>query len=391
MKGSYKDNIFILMFLSGIVFSLTALNGCVAAKQASVTTPIKIKGKKEILVARNIGRGGNIYHPNWCGNNALLYEGDNIGIEIIDFITKKRFQISETSNNTALNCSPDGRWVLYESYSIIKTEKQGDLSYSEYVKKSSEVGSTARYIYRQEVSTGRKERVAVAGIDEGGSYEAISPDGTKILLGNKHLLNTDIYLPEWEPAWFSNDSWERYDTRWFADSLGVVNFRHNPNRICVEFFGKDGWGKCFELDLKYKDNIYGLLLDKDGRIYFQIGSGYLDASGIYSVYRCEIKERQLECKKVAEERKGGSPSAILPNGDLILSDDCIRRAVSWHAEGECVADRRYGDIEYASIFPVGVSPNGRWLAFHRYHNELKMSRGWLLRPADLFVIDLKND
>ncbi|NIQ05811.1 MAG: hypothetical protein GWO20_08835, partial [Candidatus Korarchaeota archaeon] len=109
MKGSYKDNIFILMFLSAIVFSLIALNGCATGKRSSATTPIKIKGKKEILVARNIGRGGNIYHPNWCGNNALLYEGDNIGIEIIDFITKKRFQISETSNNTALNCSPDGR------------------------------------------------------------------------------------------------------------------------------------------------------------------------------------------------------------------------------------------------------------------------------------------
>lgn len=391
MKGIYRNRFFFGMFLFGTVFLLVVLNGCVAGKEASAPT-LKIKDKKEVLVAQDIGRGGDISPPRWCGNNALLYEGDYIGIEMIDFIKKKRVQISDTRNDTALNCTPDGKWVLYESHSIMKAGKEGDMAFDEHIKKSGDIGVAASYIYRHEVSTGRSERVAAAGIDEGGSYEAISPDGTKILLGNRHLLNADIYAPEWKPVWFSNEWWERYDTRWFADSSGIAHIRNNPNSICVEFFGEGSWARCFELDMKYKDNIYGLLLDKGNRIYFSIGVGVLDSSGKHFIYRCEIKERDLKCEETPEIKGWFSPAPFLPDGDLIFQDkDCIRSAMSWEAEGKCIADRWYADVEYANISTVGVSPDGRWLAFERYRNSLKTSGGWSVWTIDLFVIDLKND
>lgn len=385
LKDSCKSRLFTGMFLFNVGFLLIALNGCAVLKQVQ-EIPIEIQDEQEILVAEDIGRGGDIFSSRWCGNNALLYEGDNIGIEMIDFITKERVEISETGNDTALNCSPDGKLVLYESYSIIRTEKEGDMEFDEYIKHSREAGTNARYIYRYAVSTGRKERVAVAGLDEGGSYEAISPDGKKILLGNKHLLNTDIYVTEWEPVWFSNDGWERYDTRWFADSSGVVIFRHNPNRICVEFFGKDGWGKCFEPDLKYKENIYGFQLGRDGNIYFH--ESPLSGGKRY-IYHCKVSSKELLCDEAAEYAAYDVTFDFLPDGGIVFQKtrECIMRGAQWRVEEDCLVDKRYNDRDYAIVEMVGVSPNGRWLAFQRYRKKQRLNRGWPVYQVDLFVIE----
>ena len=383
------------VLLFGMVLLFTAFGGCLRGP-SSGERAIKIKGAQEILVAEDVGRGGEVWPPRWCGNNALLYSGEQIGIEKINFITKERVRVSDRHQDSVLGCSPDGKWALYESHHILKTEKMGDLTYDEYLDNREKVGLNSTYIYRHDVSTGNKERVGVAGFDEGGPYDAISPDGTKVLLGNKHILNTEAYVPEWEPVWFSIDWWERYETRWFSDSSGVVHYNHNPNSICVEFFGEDGWGKCFELDLESKDNIGGFMLDNKDRIYFSlIDKEYMvpnpGPNPTLTVYGCEINGRGLECEVMDRERKTGDPLAFLPDGDLILRGDCILRAGSWQSEGECVVDRFYGDVEYSRVSFVGISPDGRWLAFHRKLRGQMLPSGRAAYQTDLFVIDIKND
>ena len=383
----------------GMVFLFIAINGGLR-ESVSGEGAIRIKGAQEILVAEDVGRGGDIWPPRWCGNNALLYRGEHIGLEKIDFITKERVQVQAQAigsiNYTGLNCSPDGRWVVYEGGNILKTEKMGDLTYDEYSENWKKVGLNSTYIYRHDVSTGNKERVGVAGFDEGGPYDAISPDGTKILLGNKHILNTEAYVPEWEPVWFSTDWWERGGSIWFSDSSGVVQYNHNPNSICVEFFGEDGWGKCFELDLESKDNIGGFMLDNEDRIYFNlIDEEYMvpdpGPNPTLTVYGCEINGRGLECEVMDRERKTGDPLAFLPDGDLILQGKCILRADSWQSEGECVLDRWYGDVEYSRVSFIGISPNGRWLAFYRKLRGHMLPSGRAAYQKDLFVIDLEDD
>lgn len=385
LKDSCKNRLRTGMFLFNACFLIIALNGCAGLKQAQ-EIPVEIQGEQEILVAKDIGRGGDIFFPRWCGGNALLYEGDNSGIQMIDFITKERVEISETMNDATLNCSPDGKSVLYESHDIIRTEKEGDMAFDKYIKRTGEIGTAARYIYRYAVDTGREERVAVAGTDEGGSYEAISPDGKKILLGNRHLLNADIYVPEWEPVWFSADGWERYGTRWFADSSGVVIFRHNPDRICVESFGKDGWSRCFEPELRYKNNIYGFHLDRIGNIYF---SESPLSGGKRHAYRCKVSGKELLCDEAPGHAAYDARFDFLPDGHMVFQKnrECIMHSAQQRVEDDCLVGTRYKDTYYAIVEMVGVSPDGRWLAFQRYRNERRPNREGPAYQVDLFVIE----
>jgi hypothetical protein len=400
MRGLFMNRNNFLLFLLIIFFSL---NGCADLKQEPEETAIRIKGKEEMLVARDVGRGAGIFLPRWCGNNALLYIGDNIGVELINFTTKKRVQISENRDDTSFNCTPDGKWVLYVDNDIVRTI-EGDMTLDEYAKQDQPRGY-AWYLYRYEVATGKRERIAAIGDGEGGWYEALSPDGSKILLGKRWFLAKDMTPPEWEALWFTNDwerfefttDWSRYETRWFPDSSGVLQTGRYSNSICVEFFGEDGWVGCFELDLKYEGNIFGLKVDNENRIYFQVSEDYVVTQPFskHFVYRCEIKKKDLFCEEVLERKGSFSSYAFLSDGDLVYDnsykDECIRRFTPWRAEGGCVVDRRYGDVEYRDIMLIGVSHDGRWLVFERSNWEWSPSINDFYHKTDLFVIELKKD
>lgn len=354
-------------------------------------TAVAAKGGEEILVAEDFIRGWHFFFMGWCGNSALLFAGHDMGVVLIDLVTKKRIRISEDSDDRPLNCTPDGRWVLYHENEEVRTEKGGDIAYDEFLKKQLDVGAWTYYMYRYDVETGKREKVGGVGVDEGGWYEALSPDGKKILLGNRHTLNTELYVPGWEPVWFANYWWGRQGTRWFSDSSGVVLSRYR--QICVEFFGEDGWVKCFPQELKYDENISELALDKEDRIYFQSyvgGAGAL--GGLSAVHRCELKGRELLCEQVSGHGGYDGPLAFLPDGDLVYqyADGCIMRGEPWHPGGECIVGDRPEEDDYVGIEMLGVSPDGRWLAFERLRKELRISQGWPVRLRDLFVIDLEK-
>ncbi|NIX02002.1 MAG: hypothetical protein GWN13_27935, partial [Phycisphaerae bacterium] len=123
MKTLLENKIFIRMLLCGVISSLAVLSGCATVKQVSVTTPIKIKGKKEILVAEDIGRGSGVSRVFWCGNDALVAYSDKTGMELIEVQGGKRIEVSRNGQDYPFNCSPDGRWVLYMDRASTRLDK----------------------------------------------------------------------------------------------------------------------------------------------------------------------------------------------------------------------------------------------------------------------------
>ena len=326
-----------------------------------------IKGEKEMLVARDVGSGGEIYATRWCGNSALLFQVKNIGIEMIDFTTGQKMQVSEDMWSIPLNCTPDGKWVLYED--IRKKE-----------------------VYRYEVSTGKRQKIAV--VEEGGWWDAVSPDGKRVFLGPMGDGTTDVPVPEWEHLWFSH-GWDAYEAIWFPDSSGVLSFVYSPGDMCVEFFGVDGWAKCFDLEPEDKDNIGGFFIDEENRIYFTESEVPDPIAGKrYQLYRCSIKGRELSCERVFEDkRKFSTWYVLLPDGGMLFQDDekdCIRRISSGKMVPGCAIGPRYGDEVYDVSLLFGMSQDGRWLVFKRGNRFEKPDGEFSHWEGDLFVIDLKT-
>ena len=386
VKGACKNRA-VGVFILGVAFLFFALNGYAGEKQAKDRV-IKTGFGKERLVIRDIGRGADISLPRWCGNNALLFRGDNIGIEMIDFAKNKRVQISAGRGDMPLNCSSDGKWALYLDTKTFRTDS-GDVSLEDEHVKGHELPGYTLYIYGHETATGKKERVAAVSTE--GSYDALSHDGSRILLGPGHDYAMGSQVPEWQGVWFTND-WEPYGAKWFQDSSGVVFSRHNPNRICVEFFGKDGWARCFELGPEYKTNVVLQTVDGENRIYFTAGEVNDPAiDGRYFLYRCDIKGRELVCKKILERDRLHRLS-FLPDGDMVFEgDDCILRLSPGQTHAECVVDKRYSYGRYQNIALYGVSPDGRWLVFDRSKVIETQNGEFSHWQSDLFVIELTNN
>src|SRR3990172_11151683 len=120
MERKHKKLFFLALCL---IFLATAIVYYLFKKDAYEAGKTKLG--KEILVMRDVGGGGTIYRPNWCGNNALLFRKGNIGIELIDFISKKRIKISSDRGDWPLNCTPDGNWAFYYHNSPILDPEYG--------------------------------------------------------------------------------------------------------------------------------------------------------------------------------------------------------------------------------------------------------------------------
>jgi hypothetical protein len=377
-----------MLFCAILTLTVYCVRAVFAAPLSSKTNAVI----KETLVAEDVGNGRDIYKGRWCGQSAILYHVENTGLMVIDFVTGNRAHIGGV-NDTMFNCSPDGRWVLYESSGVVKTENEGDMTFDEYVKRIPAAGVAFSYTYRHEMATGRKERVAVTDMEDGEDYHALSPDGKKVILGGRNPFNSEIYVPEWQPVWFSGDQLESYEKRWFDDSSGVASYSHEPTAVCVEFFGDAGWANCFEQD-SGKAEISGLWLDNKGRIYFSMGVDRALPSKAYSIYGCDIAHKTLQCGKIVERDFDGyaHPIGVLANGDFLLrGDDCILRTQSLTAEGRCVANRFYEGNEYDGMYPLGISPDRKKLAIHRYRvgAETDGARAARAVHIDLFIMDLE--
>jgi hypothetical protein len=375
---------FLLLFLV-ILFSLSGLE---VESPAAEGTAVKIKGKKEILVARDVGRGGGIYSLRWCGKRGLIYRLDNTSeVESIDFLSKERTKIVLNRYDTLLNCTPDGKRVLYLDEDSVRSDEEIEGPKTELVPGVfGWLGHTVD-MYMYDIVTDK--RALVASIRSETPYDALSPDGSKVLLGERHRLAVKAAAAQWEGIWFTK-GWKPYEAAWFPDSSGVLTYGEKySNIICVEFFGKDGWARCFDLALDTE----AFKGDRGKRFYFL---GKSPQSGKNNLHRCDIRDGEIFCERILEGYNVKPSFGFLPGGDIVFQDydeydECIRRVGQGRDNARCIIYPRYGDSVYDKVSLLGVSPDGRWLVFDRY-NRITEPDGESFRwRVDLFVIDLAND
>jgi hypothetical protein len=400
MKGSYKNKIVICIFLFCIVSSLIAIGGCAAGKQASATTPTKIKEKKEILIVEDIGGGLPFQILGWCGNTALLIDSDEFGKEWVD-LNGNRVTISKESGDYPIGCPPDGKWVLYKDRDSARVYKNkwGKIP-ENIVDEGPGWHGFVMDLYRYEVTTGRRQKFAVVRDDSGS---LVSPDGSKVLLGNRHDSAMEMPEPRWEAVWLTNE-WGYGETRWFEDSSGIVTMIWgNGHSLGVEFFGEGGWSKEFSLDMLRSDprsNVSIAAVDEDNVLHFVTMEDYPVGDSprkVYNFFRCKIKYKDLVCSLgdgLKEEKDEKIRSLeLLPNGDVIFEreeDNCIRRVKHRKLVAECIAHTRDNDEVYIGIDLIEISPDGKWMAFRRSKLPPPGDR-WYAYQYDLFVKELSED
>lgn len=394
MKGLYKNRISTTTLLLCTALLFIFLTGCAGLNPAHERTHIKIKGKQEILVAKNIGRGGEIYRQRWCGNSGMVYRlVDTEDVEVLDFETGKRTPVNIGHNDILLNCSADGRKVFY-----LPAEKNQWIDERDPVSNRWYTETGAIYMY--DIGTDKKN--LIANIKDPKQYDAISPDGKKIFLGARHSLVGNKGASELKILWFTEE-WNLFRVTWFSDSSGVLGFGVGASEgICVERFGKDGWAKCFEI----KDGNYGTVaprVDMENRVYFLVSDMDVMTESVTNyLHRCEIKERELSCERIIKDYNVMPTYGVLSDGDIIFQDydgygDCILRITPGRDVARCEITPRYGESVYGKVSLQGLSPDGRWLVFDRY-----TTREWRERAdgmgsdlwqgqMDMFVIDLMEE
>ncbi len=395
-----KAHLKIPIMLAAMVFLFLTVSSTNSQDQepvpAETNTPIKsakyleIITGEEILVIRDIGKDGFSSLPIWCGNNSLIfYSGKNIGMLVVNFITKKSVHIKKGGNNRPLNCTSDGRFVIYTRFHIIDLPMEKYLSLETYP-------IYTWHLYRYDITTEKEERLGTTDLGEGGWFEAISPDASRVLFGKYQFPSEDKIPAGLEGLWFTYD-WEIHGARWFPDSSGIIKSHSFLPELCVELFGIDGFAKCFDLKmgLEFEDRFFGFMTDKENRIYFHTSKGqFTTPETIYSINRCEIKNKKLYCKEMVKRKGSFNKYNFLPNGDLIYSNqnegECIRSLTPWEAEGDCLIGTKSGETEYSGVWLQGVSPDGKWLLYTRSYPANRPNIHDVYHKYDLFAVELKQ-
>ena len=390
-----------------LLITLFPLTASVVSK-ADEDTVIRIKGGKEVRVLRDIDEGLHYSNIRWCGNSSFLIYGGEAGIRWTD-LNGKSVIISTSDEDSPAGCTPDGRWVLYIDRNSSR-EYKGKPGW----KPENIVGLGPRWygfvsdLYRYEVSTGRRQKIAAV---RDGNLGLVSPDGSKVLLGNRYDSTLEMPEPKWEAVWLANE-WRGASTYWFPDSSGVVaNIWDDGYSLVVEFFGVEGWSKEFSLDLmrtRRDGEATGVFLeavDEDNILHF-IAIDYFPGVGSsrnkYNSFRCKIERKDLICSLMGgfEEEEGKhikvyDSFVLLSNHDMVFmykEGKCIRHLKFRETVAVCMAGTRLEDDRYAYIDTVGVSPDGRRLASRRRSKYLRRPNGRLDEYRyDLVVIELEKD
>jgi len=408
MKVSYANKFFFGIFLSCMFFSLAALNGCASLNQAQ-HTPVKIHDKKEFLVAKAIDSGSDVgsdvHFVFWCGSDAMVVVyNEEIGIELIKVPSGQRVNVSLDRLNYPFNCSPDGKWVVYMDRASTRLDKVDRVMTAEDYGFDPELDVCPLWdcyvadLYRFNVASGKKQRFAVVRAEH-PAWEVVSPDGTKAFLGGKHNSSIEMPEPRWEPLWsiyegLTKDDWDWNwaEARWFKDSSGVVT--HGYNKLYVEIFGQGGWAKRFAVKPEFKDSLSALSVDKNGGIYFLASDeAPKEIWSKHFLYRCKIEDNEFYCEIMHTFNEYVNAYVLLPDGDILYRDydnTCIYRVTPHHRNRECVIGRFYANDLYDGMSLIGISPDGKWLAFERY-KRINTPDDILTYENAFFVIELVDE
>lgn len=393
-----KTIIPILLCLISVFF---VHDGCPVSANDKVNGPSL--AENEILVAKDIGGGlpfsRTFSLSGWCGNTSILIHGTETGIELIDLDGNKT-SVSTNGTDYPRGCTPDGKWVIYEDR---KSAREYRDRFGRVPENIVDDGPGWHGfiidLYRYEVATGTRQKFAVVRDD---STASVSPDGLKVLLGNRHDSAIEMPEPKWKALWLTNE-WTYLETFWFPDSSGIATLLWgNGASLGVEFFGQKRWAKEFSLDSisparKFSGSIEAM--DNEGRLYFST-TVYTDGGqgkNIYDYFRCDIKDKELVCEAIGEldgrEHRIGSRE-ILPNGNIVFKRDgeyCIRLMEKGQTGSECVADIRHAGAIYENIDLIETSADGKWMAFRRSKLPPPAEKRFYAYQYDLFVKELSRE
>ncbi len=208
---------FFLMIFIGII-SLGLFYGCAGVGVKSAVTDIKIKDGTERLVASKYSRSGdNFFTLKWCGNDALFFRSEIYQVGIIDIKTGKRRPLKLSLSDSFLNCTSDGKQLFYMDYA---SKRDGDKTKKTDIELAPGVflwrGGSVEDMYLYDIETHKK--ILIASAHDMTGDEVLSPDGKKILLGNRHRLTSKKGGPdEWETVWFAREK-NQSSAIWFPDS-----------------------------------------------------------------------------------------------------------------------------------------------------------------------------
>jgi hypothetical protein len=379
---------FLTLFLG--IISIGLFYGCAGTIEKTSSPVIKIKSGTERLVAREYTRnGGAFFMIKWCGNKRLIFRSEKFKFGLIDMKTGERTSLNLTLDDSLLNCTPDGKKLFYMDYASNREDgepsKRTDIEPSPGIFFWSSGSVEDMYLYDIETH----EKTLVASVHDFTGDEVLSPDGRKILFGNRHRLTIKKGGPdEWETVWFAREK-DQSSAIWLPDSSGVVSGgTMYADALCVEFFGKDGWDKCFKQD----DSMLVFKVDREGLIYY-LEWHFLPEQNF--LRQCVIKDRNVVCKRMLEKYDVIRNFDFMPGGDIFFEDYdndlCVHRSTPEGKVSECVIGARYGDHNYNSVHIIGVSPNGRWLAFNRNNKTIIQGGKRLYGGTDLFVMELKDN
>jgi hypothetical protein len=337
--------------------------------------------QKEILVARDV----TLEHPVWCGNNALVISSERLGLRWINFLNNKTVKIHSSAYVGAVDCSPDGEWLIYV-----------DTRSSRWDKGSYERGVVD--FWRYNLKTGKRQKFAVAS--GGGKW---SPDGTKFLFyGLKPQTCIEQPEPRWNLVWSGRglSTEQGFVADWLSDSENIIITTISDDKVYIE---KHPGNEPAQLLLPNIDlgDIYNLKIDKHNKIYIlSRAKQKMNKKTIYGEARllgCQTIGNDLQCEDILKRNKSIITYSISLYGRKIAflekGNSCVWLLQEGKGDSQCVA--LWAKDNFLRTYPdagaiLSISPDGKWMTFLR-PRKIETIRGTDVYTNDLYLIKLINE
>lgn len=342
MRGLYDNRIHAITLLLGATFMIIFLTGCVGLKPAPPKTSIKINGKNEVLVAKDVSN----VRPFWCGRKAILvYSTESKGVFYYDLKSGKKVNIANW-RNTPLVCTPDGEWIIYaDKYS--------------YRRDAGSLTEAVVDLWRYEIKTGRNQKFAIADDGYIGSVRGLLSvkNGFNIYLGREPVERIKMPEPRWEVMWSQRKS---PGDVWFEDgsaNIGAyMDFDRRRYVLEVEVLGPER--RFFGLYPPFR-SFFPFLADNKNRVYIKI-----DEKKEIRIERCalDLIKESISCRPVLRNMGYIRGFDLFPDNETIVftrnNDRCVRFMRIGEKKAACLRLPEYHMGNY-----VVLSHDGRWMVF----------------------------
>ncbi len=303
--------------------------------------------------------------PVWCGRRGLIVSGGKVGLRWIDVVTRRTVVLG--SQGDPVGCSPDGQWIAFLDHESSRWELGGETR-------------GVKDFWRHHLSSGRRERFAVAydhGSVEPGRW---SPDGQRFLIPDSQPRDrVQSGPPVWTLVWAPRPSPTdgHLEAAWMADSASFLILLRN--RLWLARLG----GSVQELQGKVGDSM-SLRVDALNRLYV-ISRGN-NTSGKGKLLRCELRDLAVACAPVVDRSGDIVAYDLTPRGDRIVfherESDCAWLMRSPKDEPECAV---------SPAETSALSSDGRWLAVFRERMEERrevLPGVYVIGRVDAILVDL---